>query len=191
MIRILLNEKGKAGLNQLRLSQRSKIGERVHYVLLSNSGKSVSEIANHLSRNEHTIRLWLKRYIENGLMGLETRKKPGRLAKKAPLIESHLPELLSKSPQDYGYQEAGWQINLLQDWFIKQGIPACDKTIIKSMNKLGFVYKRFSKTMPLNIPSPAEKKARINEIVEDISQNTLWILKYCSLMNPTFRINLM
>ena len=172
MIRISLNEEEKAGLNRLRLSQRSKIGERAHYVLLSHSGKSVSEIAKHLSRNEHTIRLWLSRYIEKGLVGLETRKKPGRLAKKGPVIESHLAELLSKSPQDYGYQEAGWQVNLLQDWFEKQGVPACDKTIVKSMNKLGFVYKRFSKTMPLNTPSAAEKKVRISEIVEKISHNT-------------------
>jgi len=50
-------------------------------------------------------------------------------------------------------------------------ISACDKTIVKSMNKLGFVYKRFSKTMPLNAPSSTEKKVRINEIVEKISQN--------------------
>lgn len=171
MIRILLSEEEKAGLNRLRLSQRSKIGERAHYVLLSNEGRSVSEIAKHLSRNEHTIRLWLNRYIENGLFGLETRNKPGRLAKKAPVIESHLTELLSKSPQDYGYQEAGWQINLLQDWFNKQGVPACDKTIAKSMNKLGFVYKRFSKAIPLNTPSAAEKKARISKIVEEISQD--------------------
>jgi hypothetical protein len=43
---------------------------------------------------------------------------------------------------------------------------------VKSLNKLGFVYKRFSKTMPENAPSSTEKKARIAEIVEAIGKDT-------------------
>ncbi|KTD55869.1 hypothetical protein Lsan_3421 [Legionella santicrucis] len=97
MVRIFLSEEGKAVLNRLRLNQSSKIGERAHYVLLSNEGNSVSEIAKHLSRNEHTIRLWPHRYIENGVVGLATRNKPGRLAKKAPVIESHLTDAAKKA----------------------------------------------------------------------------------------------
>lgn len=77
---------------------------------------------------------------------------------------------MDKSPQDYGYQEAGWQINLLRDWLSKKGINACDNTIVKSLNKLGYVYKRFSKTLPENAPTPEQKKARIREIVGEISQ---------------------
>ncbi|MCE3233754.1 MAG: hypothetical protein K0R98_2011 [Rickettsiaceae bacterium] len=172
MIRISLNEEEKSALNQLRLNKTSSIGERAHYVLLSNDGKSVPEIAQHLSRNGHTIRLWLQRYCTDGIKGLKTRKNPGRPAKKAPIIDSHLQELLNKSPQDYGYQEAGWHINILRDWFGKQGVQACDNTLLKSLNKLGFVYKRFSKTLPANSPSSDEKKARVTEIVEAISNMT-------------------
>lgn len=172
MIRISLNEDEKAALTRLRREQKSNIGERAHYVLLSNTGKSVSEIAKHLSRNGHTVRLWLKRYLEEGIAGLKTKKPPGRPAKKAPAIELQVQELLDKSPQDYGYQEAGWQINLLRDWFAKQGIHACDNTIVKSLNKLGYVYKRFSKTLPENAPTPEQKQARISDIVVDISKHS-------------------
>jgi transposase len=171
MIRISLTEEEKAALNQLRLSKKSNIGERAHYVLLSHKGKSVPEIAHHLSRNGHTIRLWLQRYVSDGISGLKSRINPGRPAKKAPVIESHLQELLHKSPQEYGYQEAGWQINILRDWFVKQGLQACDNTLVKSLDKLGFVYKRFSKTLPSNAPSSSEKKARIAEIVKAISED--------------------
>jgi len=108
MIRISLTEEEKASLIRFRRAQKSTIGERAHYVLLSNSGKPVSEIATHLSRNGHTIRLWLKRYQEDGIAGLNSKKQSGRPAKKAAIIESQVQELLSKSPQDYGYQEAGW-----------------------------------------------------------------------------------
>jgi transposase len=145
--------------------------ERASYVLLSHVGKSISEIATQVSRNEHTIRLWLKRYVADGIVGLQTRNKSGRPAKKAPVIESALEERLTKSPQDYGYQEAGWQINLLRDWFEKRGLLVCDNTIVKSLNKLGFVYKRFSKTFLASAASSLEKKARISEIVEEIGKN--------------------
>lgn len=170
MIRISLTEEEKTALNRLRREQKSNIGERAYYVLLSDIGNSVSEIAIHLSRNGHTIRLWLKRYLEEGIAGLKTKKQPGRPAKKALAIESQVQELLNKSPQDYGYQEAGWQINLLRDWFAKHGIHACDNTIVKSLNKLGYVYKRFSKTLPENAPTSEQKKVRIGEIVGEISK---------------------
>jgi len=152
MIRMSLSTDEQSALNRLRLIKNSNIGERAHYVLLSGDGKSVKEIATHLSRNEHTVRLWLNRYKTEGISGLATHQKSGRPAKKAVIIESQLEELLNKSPQDYGYQEAGWQISILRHWFEKQGLSACDNTLAKALNKLGFVYKRFSKTLPANAP---------------------------------------
>ncbi|WP_218814168.1 IS630 family transposase [Rickettsiella endosymbiont of Dermanyssus gallinae] len=168
MIRVKVNEEEKASLNRLRRIQKSSQGERASYVLLSHAGKSVSEIANHVSRNEHTIRLWLKRYIREGISGLETRNKSGRPATKAPLLEAQLLELLDKTPQVHGYQEAGWQINLLRDWFEKRGLSVCENTLVKSLNKLGFVYKRFSKTVPKNTLSASEKKAGVGKLILEI-----------------------
>ena len=172
MIRISLKESERSELTRLRLSRNTSIGERAYYVLLSDTGKSAPDIANQLNRNIITIRLWLNRYVKEGIGGLKTKKAPGRPAQKAPAIESHLNELLEKSPQDFGYQESGWQINLLRDWFKKQGISACEKTFAKALNKHGFVYKRFSKTMPENAPSSADKKAKVAEIVTTIKQNS-------------------
>tara|TARA_B100000949_G_C13875914_1_gene282542 strand:+ start:218 stop:493 length:276 start_codon:yes stop_codon:yes gene_type:complete len=60
----------------------------------------------------------------------------------------------------------------LRDWFAKQGIHACDNTIAKSLNKLGYVYKRFSKALPKNAPTPEEKKIRISEIVGEIGKHS-------------------
>lgn len=170
MIRIFLTKEEKIALTQLRLNRKSNIGERAYYVLLSAAGKSPPEIAVQLKRNAITIRLWLTRYAEAGIAGLKTKKQPGRPAKKALFIDEQLKILLSKSPQDYGYHEAGWQINLLRDWFKKQGCTACDNTLVKSLNKLGFVYKRFSKTLPKDAPSRIEKKEKIQKMVEGIQQ---------------------
>ena len=168
MIRIFLTEKEKRALTQLRLNRQSNIGERAYYVLLSATGKSPPEIADYLERNVITVRLWLNRYLKQGIAGLQTQKQPGRPAKKAPFIEAYIQKLLEKSPQEYGYQEAGWQINLLKDWFKNRGCVVCDNTLVKVLNKLGFVYKRFSKTLPKNIPLREEKKAKVAAIVGEI-----------------------
>lgn len=170
MIRISLTEEERSTLSRLRLERKSNIGERAHYVLLAASGMSAPAISRHLNRNIITIRLWLNRYSQEGVAGLISHKSSGRPAKKAPMIETYLEELLSKSPRDYGYQEAGWQLNLLRDFFEKKGCKACDNTLVKSLNKLGYVYKRFSKTIPQNAPSATEKKAKIGEMVEQIKK---------------------
>lgn len=171
MIRISLNTSERERLSRLRLGRSSNVGERAYYVLLADSGKSAPEIAKHLKRNIITIRLWLNRYMEAGVSGLMNYPPPGRPAQKTPLIEKHLQEMLTKSPQDYGYQESGWQINIFRDWLQRQGIQACDNTIAKVLDKLDYVYKRFSKTMPSNAPSAAEKKAKVSEIIDKIKEN--------------------
>jgi transposase len=170
MIRISLKESEREALLRLRLARSSNACERAYYVLLADSGKSAPEIARYLKRNIITIRLWLNRYVTSGISGLRDQPPPGRPAKKAPTSKDHLQEMLTKTPQDYGYQESGWQINIFRDWLQKQGISACDNTISKVLDKLDYVYKRFSKTMPSNAPSSAEKKEKVNEIVEKIKQ---------------------
>ena len=113
MIRISLTEVERLELTRLHLDRSSNIGERVHYVLLAASSESAPNIARLLSRNIITIRLWLNRYVKEGLDGLKTIKTSGRPAKKAAIIEAQLQELLNKSTQEYGYQEAGWLLFFL------------------------------------------------------------------------------
>ena len=173
MIRIVLDEKSREGLLRLRLGRKSNMGERAYYVLLAASGKSAPEIADYLGRNVITIRLWLRRYLEKGLEGLKSYAPPGRTAKKGPAIKTHLKELLSHSPQAYGYEESGWQINIFRDWLKTQGVNACENTIARALDELGYVYKRFSKTTPLNAPSATTKKAKVGEIVQEIQQQPL------------------
>lgn len=170
MIRMLLSEAEIADLKILRMNRKSAARERAHYVLLAHEGKSPPEIAQQLERNINTIRLWLHRYKQEGIAGLESRKQPGRPAVKAPFIEEHIGELLRKTPKHYGYQEAGWQINILRDWLLKQGYRVCENTILKALNKKNYVYKRFSKTTPKNAPTPTEKQAVVSEIVTKIKE---------------------
>lgn len=170
MLKIRLTSEEQLLLEKLRLKRSSSQRERAWYVLLLSAGKTISEIACETGRNAHTIRLWLKRYLSAGIEGLKTRKPPGRPGQLASAIELQLDSLLSKSPQAYGYQSCGWQINLLKNHFNQQGIKACDNTIRTALHKKGYVFKRFAKRVPDGILSPQEKKGRIHKMVDTIKQ---------------------
>lgn len=168
MIRISLTEEEKSELRKLRLNRKSNIGERAYYVLLSSDGKTAPEIAKHCSRNIITIRLWLKNYIKTGIFGLKSTKPPGRTAKKGDFVVQHIDDLLSKIPNDYGYKEAGWQLNIFIDYFTRIGCAAGKTTIRKALKDKGYVFKRFSKSTPKNAPTAVQKKETVARIVEKI-----------------------
>ena len=172
MIRISLSDSEKSALEQLRLNRKSNIGERAYYVLLSAQGYLATEIAKQQGRNIITIRLWLNRYKDQGILGLTPKKQSGRPPKKASFIESKLESLLNKSPSDYGYQEAGWQINIIRHWLSQHGCHACENTVAKALKKLGYVFKRFSKTVPKHAPSPSEKATQIAKMIKKINTNS-------------------
>jgi transposase-like protein len=54
----------------MRLNKRLNIGEQAQYLLLSNEGRTLPEIARYLSRNGHTISLWIQCYMADGLRGV-------------------------------------------------------------------------------------------------------------------------
>jgi transposase len=57
-----------------------RLRERYHSILLLMDGKSYSEIAQWLYRDEETIRGWVQAFNEAGLPGLERTASPGRPA---------------------------------------------------------------------------------------------------------------
>ena len=57
-----------------------RLRERYHAILLLMDGKSCSEIAQWLYRDEDTIRTWVDAFNEAGLPGLERAPIPGRPA---------------------------------------------------------------------------------------------------------------
>ena len=82
MIFVQLTEDKKKELEDFRKQPSSKNSEKSLMVLMSNEKKSPVKIASILKRNPHTVRLWLKRYIETGIEGLQRRYSPGRLRAK-------------------------------------------------------------------------------------------------------------
>ena len=82
--------RGKKRLIELSVSEEAELLElfktskqhtfrvRCHYVLLSNQGKTMTEIANIYATTRQTISKWFDRYESEGIQGLQTAKGRGR-----------------------------------------------------------------------------------------------------------------
>ena len=110
MIRIKLSEEERNLLNQYRNKRNSGLSERCFYVLLSDEGKSVPDIAEQTKRNEHTVRFRLKQYRKGGTESLKGVSPPGRPPEKSLKIYPIILEIVPDSPTEYGYIGAGWTI---------------------------------------------------------------------------------
>lgn len=135
VIRIKLSEKERDQLREARSTRDSNLSERCLYVLLSDEGKGVSEIARQTKRNKHTIRFWLKAYQKGGIDMLKGTPPPGRPAQKAPRIYPIILEIVPKSPTEYGYLEEGWTINMIVDYLKRQGIESSPSTVKRVLKK--------------------------------------------------------
>lgn len=170
MIKIRLNEEQKEALKTLR-NTRSTLGERAHYILLSDEGCGVKEIAERLNRHEHTVRSWMKAYIANGIEGLNNKQPPGRPKIKGLAAETEIDTLLIQTPREFGYQEEGWTVCILLDYFSKKKLDVKEDTVRRALKKRGWVYKRFAKRVPKNAPSKEEKSQKIEQLVAAIKQD--------------------
>ncbi len=158
MIRVHLSSEQRQRLEQARRTRLSNLTERGLAVLLSDRGQSVPVIAQSIGRHEHTIRSWLKAYLEGGIDGLRNTPPPGRTNRKEHQALTLLQPVLVKHPSEHGYLEAGWSTHLLVDYLSTQGLEASASTIKRALKQGGWVYKRFAKTMPAHAPSSEEKK---------------------------------
>jgi transposase len=88
--------------------------ERARIIHLAREGRRVPAIAGELGIVPKTVRLWLKRFNERGIEGLEDRPRPGR----APTYTSgEVGELIAAAltnPRDLGLPFACWTLDRLE-----------------------------------------------------------------------------
>ncbi len=113
MIKIQLDESQRQELENLRFQASSKDSEKALMILLSADGESVPKIARIVKRNPHTVRDWLKRYLDSGISGLSRKFSPGRPSDKRELVKKRIKEIINHSPELYGYTDTVWTVPLI------------------------------------------------------------------------------
>lgn len=80
-IKISLTSEQRESLESLLRRQKTPVGlaKRARTVLLLSEGKSFSQTSERVGLGERHLRKWARRFIEQGVEGLQDRPRPGRV----------------------------------------------------------------------------------------------------------------
>ena len=108
--RIELSEAQRAGLERgYRRGEQHCFRMRCLSVLLKSEGMSSAKVGGRTGMNEHTVNIWLKRYREEGLKGLETRPGRGRKPIMDCSDEEAVRQAIEQDRQSVNRAREAWQ----------------------------------------------------------------------------------
>jgi transposase len=134
---------------------------RYQAVLLRADGVLIATIAQTLDCTKTSVYNWIAAWREDGLAGVAEGVHPGKVRRLDAAAEAALEALLTEGdPQAYGYMATGWTVPLLRTELAKRGWQAAERTIRRTLHRLGWRWKRPKFVLGRPDPAYAEKKSR-------------------------------
>jgi transposase len=129
--------------------------------LLRADGVAVATVAQTLNCTETSVYNWVAAWRANGVKGVAEGVHPGKVRRLDLAAEAVLEALLTASdPQTHGYTATGWTVPLLRTELAKRGWEAAERTIRRTLHRLGWRWKRPKFVLGRPDPAYAEKKSR-------------------------------
>ncbi len=94
--------------------------ERAKIILLASQGERVPQIAQQLGVGADTVRLWLKRFNQEGLAGLEDRPRSGAPPTYTPEQVGEVIAASLTNPQSLGLPFGCWTLDRLEAYLNEQ-----------------------------------------------------------------------
>jgi transposase len=133
---------------------------RYQAVLLRAQGMFVKDVARALSCTEASVYNWTAAWRRGGIAAVAEGAHLGAARRLVPAAEGALHALLSEGdPQAHGYAATGWTAPLLRSELAKRGWPAAERTIRRTLHRLGWRWKRPKFVLGRPDPAYAEKKS--------------------------------
>jgi transposase len=134
---------------------------RYQAVLLRAAGVPVAEVARDLSCSEASVSNWTAAWRTAGLVGVAQSRHTGAARRLDVTAEAALDSLVTEGDlQAHGYAAANWTAPLLRTELAKRGWPAAERTIRRTLHRLGWRWKRPKYVLGRPDPAYAEKKSR-------------------------------
>ena len=134
---------------------------RYQAVLLRADGVPVATVARGLKCTGTSVYNWVAGWRAEGMSGVAEGVHPGKARRLDPAAEAALERLLTEGdPQAHGYAATGWTVPLLRTELAKQGWDAAERTIRRTLHRLGWRWKRPKFALGRPDPAYAEKKSR-------------------------------
>src|SRR5450432_2682422 len=132
---------------EIRRSEDSRYGHRLHGVLLVAQGMTCPEAARLLGDAPRTVEYWVRRFEERGLAGLAEGERAGRPARLSAAQLKAVNRVLRAVPSDAGMQTNLWDGKTLAAWIGKKyGIELGVRQCQRLFRQLGF---RLRKPRPM------------------------------------------
>lgn len=161
-----LTEEQRVVLEQLyRKTKLPRVRTRAQMILLSaEQGLKAEEIAAIVRESAVTVLSWLKRYLAEGIEGLQDAPRAGRSATVTEEFRTGLLESVRRRPRSLGLAFSMWTLQRLADYLAEQtGIRVSDETIRRELAKEGILFSRPQHTISSPDPEYQIKKRRLQK----------------------------
>jgi transposase len=151
-------------LEQLyRTTKTPRLRTRAQMVFLSvEQGLRVPQIAAIVRESEATVLRWLKRYLAEGIEGLQDAPRPGRPAEITAAYRAELLAAVRRRPRSLGLPFSLWTLQRLADYLAERtGLRVSDETVRRALKYEGIVLSRPRHQISSPDPAYAVKKRRL------------------------------
>jgi transposase len=161
-MRLTLNPRERGQLAEAASKQkRVRTWRRMRAIELLAEGRSSEVVAAALGCARSSVYAWAKAWRERGLSGLQEGPRSGRKRSLQGRAEVLLEELLQEgNPQSRGYRSSGWTVPLLKSELAKSGYVVSERTVRRTLKRLGFRWKRPKYVLGRPDPDYESKKGR-------------------------------
>jgi transposase len=166
--------------DELGVVSRQAIGRvalRAHMVALSDRGFTVQEIAAIHACGQDVVRIWLHRYQQHGVAGLEDEPRSGR-PPKGRLAGPSVDAQASQSPPCSGHVQSGLRVALLTAFLAQRlRLVLSGASVRRYLHQMGWRWAR-PRLAPARKPDPeaATKRAALEEATEQARQGLAHLL---------------
>ncbi len=159
---LMLDPTERAQLAEAASKQkRVRNWRRMRAIELLAEGRRPEAVAAALGCSRSSVYAWAKAWREMGLSGLREGSRPGRRRSLEGRAELLLEELLQEgNPQSRGYRSSGWTVPMLRSELAKAGYVVSERTVRRTLKRLGFRWKRPKYVLGRPDPDHESKKGK-------------------------------
>jgi transposase len=154
MTKFRLARKDRRALERLRRNGKDKLEYvRATCLLMRWGGRKVEHVARELDVSMGAVFKWEAAFRRHGIEALRTKKPPGRPSVKKKEAREHIPDLMKKDPQTFGFLKGRWVVRDISKALKEEGVEISPTQVHGILNDLGLSYKRPKLTVESNDPS--------------------------------------
>lgn len=147
-----------------------RIRTRVQMILLAvEHHLTAPHIATIVREDAETVRRWLKRYMAQGIEGLQDRPRSGAPLKTTPAYKERALEAVRRRPRSLGQSYSMWTLQRLADFLAEgTGITVSSETVRRLLAQAGIVFSQPQHKVSSPDPDYTAKKQLVEETRDQV-----------------------